>query len=69
MFRNTLELNVYTYIAFPGFKVSQNDCRMWNMSYKYKNISAVQLKFSQKKTQRLHIRLFKNTSTISRRVF
>jgi hypothetical protein len=25
-------------IAFPGSKVSQNDCRMRNMSYKHKNI-------------------------------
>jgi hypothetical protein len=30
-------------IAFPGSKVSQNDCtsRMWNMSYKYKNMCTV----------------------------
>jgi hypothetical protein len=26
------------YITFPGSKVSQNDCRMWNKSYKYKDI-------------------------------
>jgi hypothetical protein len=39
------------YIAFHGFRVSQNDCRMWNVSYKYKNICTVQLKFSHKKTQ------------------
>jgi hypothetical protein len=32
------------------------------MPYKYTNISTVQLKFSHKKTQRLHMRLFKNTS-------
>jgi hypothetical protein len=37
--------------AFPGSKVSQNDCRMWNMSYKYKTICTVQLQFSHKKTQ------------------
>jgi hypothetical protein len=23
------------YITFPGSKVSQNDCRMWNKSYNY----------------------------------
>jgi hypothetical protein len=51
------------YTAFPGSKVSQNDCRIWNMSYKYKNICTVQLMFSYKKTQWLHMRLFKNTST------
>jgi hypothetical protein len=28
---------VLHYIAFPGSKVSQNDCRIQNMSYKYKN--------------------------------
>jgi hypothetical protein len=39
------------FIAFPRSKVSQNDCRMWNMSYKYKNNCTVQLKFSHKKTQ------------------
>jgi hypothetical protein len=49
-------------IAFPGSKVRQNDCRMWNMSHKYKNIYTVQLKFSRKKTQWFHVRLFKNTS-------
>jgi hypothetical protein len=26
------------YIPFPGFKGSQNDCRMWNRSYKYKTM-------------------------------
>jgi hypothetical protein len=49
-------------IAFLGSKVSQNDCGMWNMSYKYKNIHTVQLKFSHKITQLLHLRLFKNTA-------
>jgi hypothetical protein len=39
------------YIAFPGSIVSQNDCRMWNMLYKYKNICTVQPKFSHKKIQ------------------
>jgi hypothetical protein len=52
-------------IAFPASKFSQNDCTMWNVSYtrKYKNIYAVQLKFSYKKAQWLHMKLFKNTST------
>jgi hypothetical protein len=54
-------------IAFPGSRVSQNDCRMWNMPYKYKNIGTVQLKFSHTKKQEntvvTHMRLFKNTST------
>lgn len=27
------------YIAFPGSRVSQNDCRMWNMSSKPDGIS------------------------------
>jgi hypothetical protein len=35
-------------IAFPGSRVSQTDYRMWNMSYKYKKICTVQLKFSHK---------------------
>jgi hypothetical protein len=39
------------YIAFPESKVSQNDCRMRNMSYKYRNICTVQLKLSHKKPQ------------------
>ena len=26
------------YITFPGFKVSQRDPRMWNVSYKYYKI-------------------------------
>jgi hypothetical protein len=39
------------YIASPGSKVSRNDCRLWNMSYEYKSICTVQLKFSHKKTQ------------------
>jgi hypothetical protein len=38
-------------IAFPGFTVTQNDYRMWNMLYKYKNICTVQLKFLHKKIQ------------------
>jgi hypothetical protein len=38
-------------IPFPGFKVNHNDCRIWNVSYKYKNLLTVQLKFSHKKTQ------------------
>jgi hypothetical protein len=49
-------------ISFPRSRVSQNDCRMWNMSCKYKSICTVQLKFSHTKTQ-WHMRLFKNTST------
>jgi hypothetical protein len=51
------------YIAFPGSEVGQDDCRMWNISYKYKSICTIQLKFSHKKTLWLHIRLFKNMST------
>jgi hypothetical protein len=35
------------YITFPGSIVSQNDCRMWNKSYKYKNTYTVQLKHSK----------------------
>jgi hypothetical protein len=35
----------------------------WIMSYKYKNIYTVQRKFSHKKTQWSHMRLFKTTST------
>jgi hypothetical protein len=38
-------------IAFHGSKARQNDCRMWNMSHKYKNICTVQLQFSHKKTK------------------
>jgi hypothetical protein len=53
-------------IAFHGSKVSQNNCRMWNMSYKCKNICAVQLTFSHKKTQEnivvIH-EVIQNTST------
>jgi hypothetical protein len=30
------EMVILHYITFPGSKVSQNDCRMWNKSYKYK---------------------------------
>jgi hypothetical protein len=40
------------YNAFPGSKVSQNDWMMWNMSYTYKNICTVQLKFSHKNSQK-----------------
>jgi hypothetical protein len=45
------------YIPFHGLKVSQNDCRMWNMSYKYKPY--VQTQWSSqtretKNTQWLH---------------
>jgi hypothetical protein len=35
------------YITFPGSKVSQNDCKMWNKSYKYKNTYTVHLKHSK----------------------
>jgi hypothetical protein len=35
------------YITFPGSKVSQNDCRMWNKSYRYKDTYTVQLKHSK----------------------
>jgi hypothetical protein len=35
------------YITFPGSEVSQNDSRMWNKSYKYKNTYTVQLKQCQ----------------------
>jgi hypothetical protein len=36
-------------IAFPGSRVSRSDCRMWNMSYKYKHMySTVQLEFPHK---------------------
>jgi hypothetical protein len=38
------------YIAFPGSKVSRNNCRMWSMSYKYKNMCTVQVMFSHNKT-------------------
>jgi hypothetical protein len=34
------------YVTFHGSKVSQNDCRMWNKSYNYKNTYTVQLKHS-----------------------
>jgi hypothetical protein len=37
------------YIAFPGSKASQNFCRVWNVSYKYKKMCTVQLKFSHEK--------------------
>jgi hypothetical protein len=33
----TMCRNPLYYITFPGSKVSQNDCRTWNKSYKYKN--------------------------------
>jgi hypothetical protein len=36
------------YITFPGSRVGQNDCRMWNKSYKYKNTYTVYLKLSKK---------------------
>jgi hypothetical protein len=39
-------MKVY-YIIFPGFKVSQNDCRMWNKSYKYNDTYTVHLKHSE----------------------
>jgi hypothetical protein len=39
------------HITFAGSRVSQNDCTMWIMSYKYKNICTVQLKLSLKKTR------------------
>jgi hypothetical protein len=35
------------YITFPGSKVSQNYCRMWNKSYKYKDAYTVQWKHSK----------------------
>jgi hypothetical protein len=28
-------------IAFPESKVSENDCRTWNISYKYKNVCTI----------------------------
>jgi hypothetical protein len=48
---DTEELIILHYTVFPGSKASQNDCRIWNMSYKYKTICTMQLKFSHKKTQ------------------
>jgi hypothetical protein len=47
----TLQYITLHCIAFPWFIVSQNHSRMWNMSYKWKTICTVQLKFTQKKTQ------------------
>jgi hypothetical protein len=44
------QLQSLHYIASPGSRVRQNDCRMWNVSYKYKNMYTVQLKFSHKET-------------------
>jgi hypothetical protein len=38
------------YIAFPGYKVSENDCRIWNMSYKYKNMYSITEVFTQENT-------------------
>jgi hypothetical protein len=35
------------YITLPGSKVSQNDCSMWNKSYKYNNTYTVHLKHSK----------------------
>jgi hypothetical protein len=35
------------YIRFPGSKVSQNDCRIWNKSYKYKNTYTAHFKHSK----------------------
>jgi hypothetical protein len=35
------------YITFPASIVSQNDCRMWNKSYKYNNTYTVHLKHSK----------------------
>jgi hypothetical protein len=54
---------ILLYIAFPVFRVSKQDCRICNVSHKYKHTCIAQLKFSHKQTQWLHIRLFKNTST------
>jgi hypothetical protein len=35
------------HFTFHGSKVGQNDCRMWNKSYNYKNTYTVQLKHSK----------------------
>jgi transposase len=40
-------LTTLHYITFPGSIVSQNDCRMWNKSYKYNNTYTVHLKHSK----------------------
>jgi hypothetical protein len=43
------------YITFPESKVSQNDCRMWNKSYKYKDTYTVQLNHSKSKYTHIQI--------------
>jgi hypothetical protein len=48
--KSVLKLPIFShYITFPGSRVSQNDCRMWNTSSKYKNVCAEHMKFSHKK--------------------
>jgi hypothetical protein len=42
------------YITFHGSKVSQNDCRMWNKSYNYKNTYTVQLKHYESTYTHIH---------------
>jgi hypothetical protein len=48
-----ITLQVY-YIAFLGSKVSQNDCTMWNMPYKYKNVYYMSEVFTQENTVVTH---------------
>jgi hypothetical protein len=43
-------------------KLAKMTVKMWNISYNYKNVCAVQQKLSHKTRQWLHIRLFKDTS-------
>jgi hypothetical protein len=57
--RFSLHYIILYYTAFPGFKDSQNDCRMWNMSYKYRTVCTAQLKFSHKKTQENTVVIYK----------
>jgi hypothetical protein len=40
------------YITFPGYKFRQNDCRMWNISYKYnkKHMYSTTEMFTQEST-------------------
>ena len=44
---NFIGTYIHTYIIFHRSKVSQNDCRMWNKSYKYKS-HTVQLRYKKK---------------------
>jgi hypothetical protein len=70
-----IALHYIALLTFPGSQISQNDCRMWNMQYKYKNMCTVQLKFSHKKpnktvithkTIQKYIHIYTSTSILSK---